>query len=39
MEAKYYKTYSQNLQREMEYKTYGNSGRGSLRGWTFGAKT
>ena len=30
METKYYKTYSENLQREVEYKTYGNSGRGVL---------
>lgn len=30
MEVKYYKTYSENLQSEVEYKTYGNSGRGVL---------
>lgn len=30
MEINYYKTYSKNLQREVEYKTYGNEGRGVL---------
>ncbi len=30
MEVHYYKTYSNNLHREMEYKTYGNAGRGVL---------
>lgn len=30
MEVRYYKTYSKNLQREVEYKTYGNEGRGVL---------
>ena len=30
MEVKYYKTYSENLQREVEYKTYGHEGRGVL---------
>lgn len=30
MEVKYYKTYSENLQREVEYKTYGSEGRGVL---------
>ncbi len=30
MEVKYYKTYSENLQREVEYKTYGQEGRGVL---------
>lgn len=28
MEVKYYKTYSNSLQRDMEYKTYGNAGQG-----------
>lgn len=30
MEIKYYKTFSENLQRDMEYKTYGNAGQGVL---------
>lgn len=30
MEVHYYKTYSNNLHRDMEYKTYGNAGRGVL---------
>jgi len=30
MEVHYYKTYSEHLQREMEYKTYGTEGRGVL---------
>ena len=30
MEVHYYKTFSNNLQREMEYKTYGKEGRGVL---------
>jgi len=30
MEVHYYKTYSNNLQREMEYKTYGHAGQGVL---------
>lgn len=30
MEVKYYKTYSENLQRDMEYKVYGHGGHGVL---------
>lgn len=30
MEVKYYKTFSKSLQRDMEYKTYGNAGQGVL---------
>lgn len=30
MEVNYYKTFSQSIQRDMEYKTYGNAGQGVL---------
>lgn len=36
MEVKCYKTYSENLQREVECKTCGNQGRG---GWCSQART